>query len=90
MVSQAVSTTELSPGVTPITLHSHLLVGLTDSGGYWLDNYYWVEGQTEEDFHASLPVARMVFQAMSYSASALEMASESSEVSNRINEGSVG
>jgi hypothetical protein len=60
-----------------------LFVGLTEGGCYWLDYYFWVEGQTEQDFFASLAVAKMIFQAMSYDASVLQrMPTDSTEVSS--------
>lgn len=78
---QALGTAELSPGITPVSLHSQLYVGLVDCGGHWLDNYNWMDGQIEQDFHASLAVAKMIFNATLYDASALQRLSTITEVS---------
>ncbi|KAF9454513.1 hypothetical protein P691DRAFT_770412 [Macrolepiota fuliginosa MF-IS2] len=82
-ILEALLTAEFSPAVTPVISHPQLFVDLVDDGYHWLDNYHWVEGQTEQDFYASLVVARMVFQAMSYDASVLQRLSLDSERSAR-------
>lgn len=81
---QALMNAQISPGVTPTTLHPQLFVGLVEGGCYWLDHHVWTEGQTEQDFDASLAVARMIFQAMSYDALILQRMSGSNEVSKLI------
>lgn len=78
---QALTHAQISPGVTPLTLHPQSFVNLVEGGCYWLDHYFWIEGQTEQDFHASLAVANMIFQAMSYDASVLQKVADSAEVS---------
>ncbi|EKM82662.1 hypothetical protein AGABI1DRAFT_104568 [Agaricus bisporus var. burnettii JB137-S8] len=82
-VLEALGTAELSPGITPVSLHSQLYVGLVDCGGHWLDNYNWMDGQIEQDFHASLAVAKMIFNATLYDASALQRLSTITERDHR-------
>ncbi|KAF5358295.1 hypothetical protein D9756_001552 [Leucocoprinus leucothites] len=78
-ILEALVEAQISPGVTPVTLHSQSFVDLVEGGSYWLDHYLWAEGQTEKDFYASLAVARMIFQAMSYDASVLQRISDGTE-----------
>ncbi|KXN89237.1 Protein kinase C delta type [Leucoagaricus sp. SymC.cos] len=78
-ILEVLTNAQITPGVTPATLHSQLFVSLVDGGFYWLDCYLWSEGQTEQDFHASLAVAKMIFQAMSYDVSVLQRMDDADE-----------
>ncbi len=47
---------------TPAMSHLNLFLGLGSPGVYFLHNYSWTDVRTDNDFSASLAVAKMVLQ----------------------------
>jgi hypothetical protein len=65
---------------SPATTHLNSFVGLVDYGFYYLQNHMWTDIQSENDFYASLAVAKMILQATSYNNSIWGRLSEPAEV----------
>lgn len=71
-----------SPGyTTPAQLFPELFLSLADDGFFFLQNHLWSEVQSENDFNASVAVARMILQAAEQNPDVmLRRVSDSSEV----------
>ncbi|KAJ7452375.1 hypothetical protein B0H11DRAFT_2327847, partial [Mycena galericulata] len=64
----------------PATIHLNLFMGLVDHAFYYLQNHMWTDIQSENDFHASLAVGKMILQAATYNGSIYGRMSEPPEV----------
>ncbi|KAF7338262.1 hypothetical protein MVEN_02051500 [Mycena venus] len=68
---------------SPATTHLNSFMGLVDYGFYYLQNHMWTDIQSENDFYASLAVAKMILQATNYNSSIWGRLSEPAERSGR-------
>jgi hypothetical protein len=55
-------------------------MGLVDYGFYYMQHHIWTDIQSENDFYASLAVAKMILQAANYNSSIYGRISEPAEV----------
>ncbi|RDB21389.1 hypothetical protein Hypma_011626 [Hypsizygus marmoreus] len=58
----AITTTEISGSLPPITQHLSSLIGLVDPGIHFLQAHPWQDVSSESDFAASLGVAKLLLQ----------------------------
>ncbi|KAJ7111596.1 hypothetical protein C8R43DRAFT_935944 [Mycena crocata] len=68
---------------SPATMHLNLFMGLVDYAFYYLQHHMWTEVQTDNDFHASLAVGKLILRATSYNNSIYGRMSEPAERSGR-------
>ncbi|KAJ7235476.1 hypothetical protein B0H12DRAFT_1141671 [Mycena haematopus] len=68
---------------SPATTHLNSFIGLVDYGFYYLHNHMWTDIQSENDFYASLAVAKIILQATNYNNSIWGRLSEPAERSGR-------
>ncbi|KAJ6502509.1 hypothetical protein C8R45DRAFT_976826 [Mycena sanguinolenta] len=68
---------------SPATTHLNSFMGLIDYGFYYLHNHMWTDVQSENDFYASLAVAKIILQATNYNNSIWGRLSEPAERSGR-------
>ncbi|KAF7363482.1 hypothetical protein MSAN_01004100 [Mycena sanguinolenta] len=69
--------------VSPATTHLNSFMNLVDYGFYYLHNHMWTDVQSENDFYASLAVAKIILQATNYNNSIWGRLSEPAERSGR-------
>lgn len=59
---QTVMSTTINGSTTPALSHPNLFLGLAAPGAYFLYNHAWADVRTDNDFQASLTVAKMLLQ----------------------------
>lgn len=62
---QTVMSTNINGSTTPALSHSNLFVGLALPGIHFLYNYSWTDHRTDNDFQASLTVAKVLLRVSS-------------------------
>ncbi|KAK7019346.1 hypothetical protein R3P38DRAFT_2978554 [Favolaschia claudopus] len=68
---------------SPATTNLSSFMNLVDHGFYYLHNHAWADIHSEDDFYASLAVARMILQATSYNNSIWGRLADKAERSGR-------
>lgn len=68
--------TEVPGSLSLAVTHLNSFLGLVDSGLHFLENHVWADVQSENDFTASLVVAKMILQAAEHDPSIINKLSD--------------